>query len=223
MAVRSTFDELIDKVVLKGIETKADIETEIKAWLNEAYDKIKARNLDCLKTETTFNTVIGIPFYALSTVAPHFRDPIAVFSNLGKVEIQPLQKVRALIYGLATADRTPGQPIVCWFKLERIYLEAVPDAIYPITIEYYQEPDALTLPGEFFLVPQRKEFLLINYALAIYDFKAKDWDAVNAAKAEFYAELAQWENEDSPANKDMDYSNVVELQGQFNQEWRGDS
>jgi hypothetical protein len=209
---KRTVTQLIDAVVLKDNQERADIETGILAWINEAYFKIARRNLKCFEDVDTFNITSATNIYAIDTIIPGCRKIIILASASGEIKVRDAKK-NIESFNSTIISLSSGYPTIAWDTGNKLYFNAIPDTTYSITAYYFIMPDAVTLgtPAEYLLIPAVYEDLVINYAKAIYDFKAHNYKAVDRAKAEFESELRKWEVEEH--NKRFDnYAQIMELQ-----------
>jgi hypothetical protein len=206
---KRTIDQLIDAVVLKDNQDRTDIETAVLAWINEAYFKIARRDLKCFEDVKVFNITSATNIYVIDTIIPGCRKIISLSSISGDIVIRDAKKNIAS-FNSSAVNPPSGYPTVAYDTGNKLYLNSTPDTTYAIVAYYYLMPSAVTL-GTYLLIPSAYEDLVINYAKAIYDFKAHNYKAVDRAKAEFESELRKWEVEEH--NKRFDNSaQITELQ-----------
>lgn len=190
---RRTFTELIDAVQKKDFEPRADIVDMIIDWLNDAYMRIAREDLKCFETDSSFNTISATNKYVVNTVCPKYRKMISTYTTAGPIEWQDAVRFNDVIHGNAGE---PGSPVGILEYNDNFYIYPTPDSIIIIYAKFYQVPDRLTGStadlAKYFLIPAIYEELVVNYAKAVYDFREKDWAAVDRAKAEFEVELRKW-------------------------------
>ena len=75
------FGELVDAVVYKDFEAKANIETEIKAWLNDGYMRMASRDLKCFKAKSTLAITSASQTYNIASAFPNLRLMIEQWST----------------------------------------------------------------------------------------------------------------------------------------------
>ena len=209
---KRTITELVDLVVLKDNQDRADIETVILAWINESYSKIARRDLKCFEDVKTFNITSATNIYTIDTIIPGCRKIITLSSLSGDINIRDAKK-NISSFNSSAVNPSSGYPTVAYDTGNKLYFNSTPDQTYSITAYYYIMPSAVTLgtPAEYLLIPSVHEYLVINYAKAVYDFKAHNYKAVDRAKSEFEVELRKWEMEEH--NKRFDnYAQIEELQ-----------
>jgi len=209
---KRTIDQLVDAVVLKDNQAKTDIQTAVLAWINEAYFKIARRDLKCFEDIKTFNITSAANIYTIETIIPGCRKIISLSSISGEIAVRDAKK-NLDSFNSSAVNPSSGYPSKAYDTGNKLYFDSTPDTTYSITAYYYLMPSAVTLgaPAEYLLIPSVYEDLVINYAKAIYDFKAHNYKAVDRAKAEFEAELRKWEVEEH--NKRFNnYDQIIELQ-----------
>lgn len=215
------FGELVDAVVLKDFEAESYIETEIKAWLNDGYMEIAARDLRCFRKKVSINITTASQKYAIATALPNYRKMIELWTSSGPIDYIPEERAMAnLYYGTDYSEWKEGAPATCWIEEEEyLYFYPKIDTSYTVYAYYYQVPDRMEDDGDTHLIPPHKEELLINYAKILYDFREKDWDAVDRQVAMFEAKLEQWEIKEQKITKTP--SNIIELQKEYNYRLKG--
>jgi len=210
---KRTISQLVDAVVLKDNQNRTDIETAVLAWINEAYLKIARRYLKCFEDIISFNITSTTNIYTIDTILPGCRKIFTLVSASGEITVRDAKKnIESFNAGIITPSS--GYPTIAWDTGNKLYFNSTPDQTYSITAYYVIMPTAVTLsiaPVEYLLIPAVYEDLVINYAKAIYDFKAHNYKAVDRAKAEFESELRKWEVEEH--NKRFNnYDQIIELQ-----------
>lgn len=189
---KRTFTELIDAVQRKDFEPRTDILLMIIDWLGDAYLKIAREDIKCFETESTFTVTSSTNKYLVETACPGYRKMITTFREGQDITWNEVTRYDLVLLG----DTTPGGPTDVLEYGGYFYFSPYPDTSYPIYAKYYKVPSrpannptdlAATL-----LIPSEYEELLVNYAKAVYDFREKDWAAVDRAKGEFATELRMW-------------------------------
>lgn len=220
-------NSLIDAVVLKGHIKKADIQSEIIEWLNEAYMELADLDLACFETTAPLTLNTGISSYPISTaIAANVRNLITpLYSTEGTIELVEPFRAKKLYYNLLsdpTYNSSPGFPNVAWEYEGILYFNSTPDQNYTAYVDFYQIPariTALTGAGSTFLIPQHKEILLINYAKDLLDAREKDWDSADRIKTDFLRKARKWEITDKKRYGRQ--TTLIELQRQYNETYNG--
>lgn len=215
------FGELVDAVIYKDFEAKTSIETEVKAWLNDGYMRMASRDLRCFRKKATFNITSASQKYSIASSLPGFRLMIDIWTTGGPID--HLLEERAmgnLYYGTDFSDWSTGVPQTSWIEEEEyIYFYPRIDTTHTVYAYYYHVPDRMADDEDTHLVPPNKEELLVNYAKILYDFREKDWSAVDRQILMFENELEMWEIKDAKISKKG--SNILELQKQYNRTLKG--
>jgi hypothetical protein len=214
------FGELVDAVIYKDFEAKANIETEIKAWLNDGYMRMADRNLRCFRTKSSQAITSASQRYAISTALPYYRFMIEQWTTSGPIDFIPEERAMAVInYGTNFSDWEEGPPVTSWIDGDYLYFYPKIDDSYTVYSYYYHIPDRMSGDDDTHLLPANKEELLINYAKILYDFREKDWNAVDRQIAIFENELEKWEISDMKVSQNS--TSILELQREYNSKLKG--
>ena len=215
------FGELVDAVVLKDFEAKANIETEVKAWINDGYMKASGRDLRCFRKKTNFNITTASQTYNKDTVLPNYRMMIEMWTSSGPIDFISEERAMAKLYYTSDySDWDEGCPLTAWIEAgTTLYFYPKIDTTYTVYAYYYHVPDLMVDDDDTHVIPANKEELLVNYAKILYDFREKDWSAVDRQTAMFERELELWEIADAKISKTS--SNILELQRQYNSTLKG--
>ena len=188
-----TFLELQNAVVLKDFEAKADIATEIKQWINDAYLRIARYDLSAFLKIATITTVSGINNYLISSNIIDYRKMNSVVcANYGDVEWQSKQRADMILYDSDASEQVSGRPQVMWKRGNYLYVYPVPDAAYTLNCEYYHIPDRMVSDDDGHVIPETYEEFLVDYAKKIYDGREKDYDGVTLARQDLRNDIIAW-------------------------------
>jgi len=215
------FGELVDAVVLKDFELKTAIETEVKSWLNDGYMRMASRDLQCFRKKNSFAISTASQTYVKDTVLPGYRMMVELWTTSGPIDFISEERAQSVLhYGATFTDWNPGPPATAWIEENTtLYLYPRIDKSYTVYATYYYIPDRMVADADAHIIPPNKEELLVNYAKILYDFREKDWPAVDRQIAMFENFLEEWEIKDSKLSKGS--SHVLELQREYNSTLRG--
>jgi hypothetical protein len=214
------FGELVDAVIYKDFEAKASIETEVKAWINDGYMRMASRDLRCFRKKSSFSITSASQKYAISSAIPNYRLMIEMWTTSGPIDfINEERAMGNLYYGTDFSEWEAGVPLTAWIDSDYLFISPRIDTSYTVYAYYYHVPDRMVEDEDTHLVPSNKEELLINYAKILYDFREKDWNAVDRQILMFENELETWEIKDAKVSKKG--SNILELQKQYNLTLKG--
>jgi len=219
-------DDLIDAVALKGHIAKADIQSEIIEWLNEAYMELADLDLSCFETTASLTLLNGVSSYVISTaIGTNVRNLISIYSTEGIIDlIEPHRAKNIYFNNLSdpTSNSSSCYPNVAWEYHGSLYVDPTPDQSYSVYVDYFQIPvriTTLTGAGSTFLLPEHKEILLINYAKDLLDAREKDWDSSDRIKSDFLRKARKWEITDKKRYGRQ--TTLIELQRQYNETYNG--
>ena len=185
---KRTIDELVTAVANRDHIAKADIEDEIKEWLNEAYMEIAEKVPSLFEKTATFDLSSGSHDYTISDQISDFNELLGLDSDYGPIVPQDPKRARLKLYSDIAGDGIDylsetderAYPKVCWVIGDTLYVYPVPDSNYALTMYYTYTPDFVT--AGYFDVPAANERLLITYAKAILDEREREWDSADSKR-----------------------------------------
>jgi hypothetical protein len=208
------FGELVTAVIYKDFEAKANIETEIKAWINDGYMRMADRNLRCFRKKSELSITSASQKYAISTALPDYRLMIEQWTTSGPIDFNTEERAMSVLYyGDDFTEWSEGYPTASWIDSDYIYFFPRIDDSYTVYSYYYYIPSRMSDDTDTHVIPSNKEELLINYAKILYDFREKDWNAVDRQIAMFENELEKWEIADNKIGQGM--TSILELQREY--------
>lgn len=152
-----TFKELQDEVLAHGFDDTR-YRTRIKAWLNEAQQRIVRRaRLYTRELQETFTTTAGTASYDLEPGLIRVRS-VRLTDDHAQLEPATLEWV----------DQQPastGKPSRYALSGESLVLYPTPSSGYPVEIRYWARPDKLVNDDDVLQIPNDYGDLLISWAL----------------------------------------------------------
>jgi hypothetical protein len=144
-------------------------------WVKAAWTEIQLLRSDWrfMWAQGAFNTAAGVADYTqgdMAVEADYFDLGSFVLTDaLGQkrtLRYVPYQTWKASIAAGAPANNTPT--MVTDLPNESVRLTVTPDAIYPVTFDYYRAPQTLALNADEPWLPERYHMLIVYKAMMYY-------------------------------------------------------
>ena len=132
------FGELVTAVVYKDFEAKTNIETEVKAWINDGYMRMASRDLRCFRTKATLAITSASQTYAIASAFPNYRLMIEQWTTSGPIDFIPEENAMSIIhYGTDFSGWDIGHPTTSWVESSLLYIYPRINENYNVFSFYY--------------------------------------------------------------------------------------
>jgi hypothetical protein len=158
----ATFLEMQDEVLNHGFDPST-YRARVKNWLNEAQGRIsRLLELPSLYTTTSIPTVNGTDTYSLPTNVIRIN---GVTNASSPSELSYVEDPADINYSNQNGQNL-GEPQYYTFFGTSLRLSPIPDAVYTLTVDYYQTANTLQADSDVSLLPSDYHDIMISYALS---------------------------------------------------------